>query len=100
MDTNVDVRSCPAAVALRPLYSSGFGGTSSTTCQTGTGVMVEADQRRPGGDGTYNAPTCGPSKCDYVFFTAARWGSDYRGVTTPLWLSDHDVLRGEGTLNW
>lgn len=100
VDTNVDVRSCAAAVALRPLYSGGFGGTSSTTCQTGTGVMVEADQRRTGGDGSYNAPTCGPSKCDYVFFTASRWGSDYRGVTTPLWLSDHDVLRGEGTLNW
>lgn len=100
VDTNVDVRSCTAAVALRPLYSAGFGGTSSTTCQTGTGVMVEADQSRPGGDGTYNAPTCGPSKCDYVFFTAPRWASDYRGVATPLWLSDHQVLRGEGTLNW
>lgn len=100
VDTNVDVRSCAAAVALRPLYSGGFGGTSSTPCQTGTGAMVEADQRRPGGDGTYNAPTCGTRKCDYVFFTALRWGADHRGVTTSLWVSDHDVLRGEGTLHW
>ncbi|WP_421741527.1 endonuclease/exonuclease/phosphatase family protein [Cellulomonas sp.] len=100
VDTNVDVRSCPAAAALRPLYSSAFGGTSSTTCQTGTGAMVEADQYRPGGDGTYNAPTCGPSKCDYVFFTAGRWRQNYRGVVSSSWLSDHEILRGEGTLNW
>jgi endonuclease/exonuclease/phosphatase family metal-dependent hydrolase len=100
VDTNVDVRNCAAAPSLRPLYSGGFGGTSSTTCQTGTGAMVEADQWRPGGDGSYNAPTCGTSKCDYVFFTARRWGADYSGVPTPLWVSDHAVLRGEGTLSW
>ncbi|GIG20029.1 hypothetical protein Cch01nite_07530 [Cellulomonas chitinilytica] len=100
VDTNIDVRSCPAAAALRPLYEGGFAGTSSSTCQTGTGVMVEADQWRTGGDGTYNAPTCGTSKCDYVFFVARRWGTDYRGVSTALWVSDHAVLRGDGTLTW
>lgn len=100
VDTNVDVRSCTAAAALRPLYSSGFGGTSTTPCQTGTGAMVEADQSRAGGDGTYNAPTCGTSKCDDVFFTARRWSTDYRGVVSSSWLSDHEILRGEGTLSW
>lgn len=100
VDANINVRSCTAAVALRPLYSGGFGGTSTSTCQTGTGVMVEADQARPGGDGTYNAPTVGTRKLDYVFFTARRWAQDYRGVVSSSWLSDHEILRGEGTLNW
>jgi endonuclease/exonuclease/phosphatase family metal-dependent hydrolase len=100
VDTNVDVRTCTAAAVLRPLYASGFGGTSSTTCQTGTGVMIEADQYRAGGDGLYNAPTCETLKCDYVFLTAQRWRTDYRGVVTSSWLSDHEILRGEGTLNW
>lgn len=99
-DTNINVRSCSAAVTLRPLYAGPFGGTSSTTCQVGTGAMVEADQARAGGDGTYNAPTVGTSKLDYVFFTARRWASDYHGASTSSWLSDHNVLRGEGTLNW
>ncbi len=103
VDTNVDVRNCTAAAALKPLYSGGFGGTSDTACQTGTGAMVEADQSRPGGDGTYNAPTCGTgvtSKCDDLFFTARRWSTDYRGVVSSSWLSDHEILRGEGTLSW
>jgi hypothetical protein len=100
VDTNVDVRSCTAAAVLRPLYAGGFGGTSSTPCQTGTGAMVEADQWRTGGDGSYNAPTCGALKCDDVFFSTPRWGNDFGGVSTPLWVSDHDVLRGEGTLSW
>lgn len=100
VDANIDVRTCAAAAALRPLYSSAFGGTSTTGCQTGTGVMVEADQARTGGDGTYNAATCGTRKCDYVFFTRNRWAADHRGVTTSLWVSDHRVLRGEATLSW
>ena len=62
--------------------------------------MVEADQARAGGDGNYNAPTVGTSKLDYVFFTARRWAPDYGGASTSSWLSDHNVLRGEGTLNW
>ena len=99
-DANINVRSCSAAVTLRPLYSGPFGGTSSTTCQVGTGAMVEADQVRAGGDGTYNAPTVGTSKLDFVFFTARRWAPDYGGASTSSWLSDHNVLRGEGTLNW
>ncbi|GEK21024.1 hypothetical protein CXY01_15440 [Cellulomonas xylanilytica] len=99
-DTNINVRSCTAAVALKPLYAGGFGGTSSTPCQVGTGVMVEADQPRAGGDGTYNAPTVGTRKLDYVFFTARRWAPDFGGVSTSSWVSDHNVLRGEGTLTW
>jgi len=62
--------------------------------------MVEADQARPGGDGTYNAPTSGETKADYVFFTARRWAADYSSTSNDSWLSDHNVLRGEGTLNW
>ncbi|GEL97760.1 hypothetical protein CTE05_13070 [Cellulomonas terrae] len=99
-DTNINVRSCTAAVALRPLYAGPFAGTSSTTCQVGTGAMVEADQARTGGDGTYNAPTVGTSKLDCVFFTARRWAPDHAGASTSSWLSDHNVLRGEGTLTW
>ena len=100
VDANINVRSCTAAVALRPLYSGGFGGTSTSACQTGTGVMVEADQRRAGGDGVYNAPTLGTSKLDYVFLTARRWAPDYSAVSTAAWLSDHNLLRAQGTLNW
>lgn len=100
VDANINVRSCTAAAALRPLYAGPFGGTSTTTCQVGAGAMVEADQARAGGDGTYNAPTVGTSKLDYVFFTARRWAPDFGAVSTSSWLSDHNVLRGEGTLNW
>ena len=100
VDANIDVRSCTPAAALKPLYAGGFGGTTTTPCQTGTGVMVEADQPRAGGDGSYNAPTVGTNKLDYVFLTAGRWSPDYRGVVSSSWLSDHEILRGEGTLNW
>ena len=60
VDANINVRNCTAAVALKPLYVGPFGGTSSTPCQVGTGVMVEGrptsrgrgrDLQRPdGGD--------------------------------------------------
>jgi hypothetical protein len=31
---------------------------------------------------------------------ARRWGGDYDGASTSSYLSDHNVLRRSGTLNW
>lgn len=101
VDANIDSRDCVAAAALAPIHIRSFGGTSDDlTCQTGIGVMYEADQRHTGGDGSYTAPTAGARKIDQVFFFSGRWYADYNGVTSTSWLSDHKVLRGEGTLHW
>jgi endonuclease/exonuclease/phosphatase family metal-dependent hydrolase len=97
-DLNINSRSCAEAAEVRPIYIRRFGGDGTSTCQIGYGVGQEVDQRHIGGDGTYNAATFGSAKIDYIFFSFPRWLADYDGRATDSQVSDHRILRGEGTL--
>lgn len=104
VDANIDARNCSnawqTAWYMRPIYVSAFGGTTSTGCETGYGTMYEADQQHIGGNGVYTAATLGSLKVDYVFFNYQKWYADYDAVSTGSNVSDHNILRGEGTLFW
>lgn len=99
-DLNIDSRNCTMAAEARPIYISSFGGVGTSTCQTGYGVGYEADQPHAGGDGTYNTATQGSRKIDYIFFSYPRWLADYNGRSTISSVSDHNILRGEGTFTY
>jgi len=108
VDANLNSIDCALASHLRPLYVGDYGGPFSTvTCQyfgyaSGYGPMYEADQHHAGGDGTYTAMTY-PSegwKIDYVFFNWQKWYADYNANPSGSTVSDHSILRGEGTLHW
>lgn len=98
-DLNINSRNCTDATEVRPIYIGRFGGDGTRTCQIGYGVGRDVDQRHAGGDGTYDAATFNSAKIDYIFFGFPQW-TDYNGRPSDSAVSDHRILRGEGTLHY
>jgi hypothetical protein len=102
-DTNTDIRTnCTGeALDLRPIQVGSYGGMGSG-CVPGYGDMYEADQPHDGNYGPYTEITLPNAgyKIDDIYFNYQKWYADYSGVTSSSTVSDHNILRGDGTLFW
>jgi endonuclease/exonuclease/phosphatase family metal-dependent hydrolase len=95
-DLNINVRNCTEAASLSPLYYGGFG---PSRCESGYGHLYEADKATSWGDGTYDEPTYGSAKIDYVFFNRQRFYADYGADATYTSVSDHRPMRAAVTIH-
>jgi len=85
---------------LQPLYALYYGGASTHDCGPGNGSYRDVDQYLGVSGDSYDVPTLGSAKIDYVFFNTYRFNqTGFGGLVASSYVSDHRVLRGAVTIH-